>query len=101
MFDCRKKLNIFFFVILAVAGPPILSVGYGKVHKYITQGRWDDYTYKEVISEDGSKKTIKIPIMIDDWREPSPWKVAPYIAIFILCPAISAIGIWKITRFPK
>jgi len=68
----KKHPSILFFLILAIAGHPMLSISYEKLHKYITQGRWDDYTYMEVVGENGKKKTIKIPIMIDDWSEPSP-----------------------------
>jgi hypothetical protein len=95
--NCKRQIAIFFFLAFAIAGPPILSTGYEKLHKYITQGRWDDYSYHEVIGEDGKIKTVKIPLMIDDWNNPSPWKMVPTIIIFILCPVIGVIGIWRLT----
>jgi hypothetical protein len=96
-YSYKKQITIFFFLILAIAGPPILSTIYGKVHKYVTEGRWDDYSYMEIVGEDGKKKTVKVPIMIDDWGPPNPWEIIPHIIIFILCPVIGIIGIWKLT----
>lgn len=97
-YSYKRQITIFFFLILAIAGPPMLSTGYEKLHKYITQGRWDDYSYMEVIKEDGEKKTVKMPIMIDDWGPPNPWEMIPHIIIFILCPAIGTVGIWGLTN---
>lgn len=93
----KKQIVIFFFLTLAIAGPPILSTSYEKLHKYITQGRWDDYSYMEIIGEDGKIKRVKVPIMIDDWGPPNPWEMIPHIVIFILCPVIGTVGISKLT----
>ena len=94
----KRQITIFFFLVLAIAGPPVLSTLYGKLHKYYTEGRWEDYSYMEIVNEDGTKKRVKVPIMIDDWGPPNPWEIVPHIIIFILCPIIGTVGIWRLSK---
>jgi hypothetical protein len=90
----RKLVFLLGSILFIFLGPIILSEVYLKFRNYQKYGRWDLYDTVEITTVEGEKMKLTVPVMIDDWREPSPWEGILYYTIILGCPLIGGTGIW-------